>query len=68
MELSTSIPIPRLIPKRLIILMDTPLKYMAISAVSTLKGILIATTSVGSTSLRKIARMSIASPAPMSIF
>ena len=48
-------------------LMDTPLKYMATRAVSTLRGMLMATTSVGRTSLRKRARIRIASPAPISI-
>ncbi len=49
-------------------LSEIPVKYMATKAVSTLKGIDIATTTVGMKSFKKMASMNIARAAPIAIF
>ena len=64
MELSTSMPIPRARPERVIMFRLSPVKYISTRAKSTLRGMLIATTSVGFTSRRKSARITTASSAP----
>ena len=66
-ELSTSIPIPNDRPDRVIILSDRFEKYMRTIAKRTDSGILIPTSSVGLTSLRKRARIMTARIAPMII-
>ena len=64
MELSTSMPMPRDRPDRVMILRERPLKYMSRRAHMTDRGMEMPTTRVGLTSLRKRARIRMASRAP----
>ena len=66
-ELSTSIPIASDSPDNDIILIERPEKYIITIAVSTLNGILNATTSVGRISVKKTASIKIASSAPITM-
>ena len=63
-ELSTSIPMPRDRPARVITFRSRPVKYMSTTANSTDSGMLMPTTRVGLTSLRKMASTMMASAAP----
>ena len=67
-ELSTNIPIPSAIPDRDIIFSEMPEKYIATIQVSTLNGILMATTMVGIKSFKNNARIRIAKAAPIAMF
>ena len=61
-------PIPSARPDRDIIFKEMSVKYIKISAVSTLRGMLAATTNVGFTSFRKMASTKIANTAPIIMF
>ena len=63
-ELSTSMPMPRDRPARVMTFMSRLVKYMSTTANSTDSGMLMPTTSVGLTSLRKMASTMMASAAP----
>ena len=67
-ELSTSIPMPRARPDKLRIFSVMPEKYMRTMAKSTLRGMLMATTSVGRTSFKKMASTRMARTAPQMRF
>ena len=67
MELSTSIPMPSARPAMVMMLRDSPEKYISTRAKTTDRGMLMATMRVGLTVLRKRARMMTASRAPISI-
>ena len=67
MELSTSIPMPRARPLRVMMFSDSPVKYISTSAKSTLSGMLTPTTIVGRRSFRNSARITMARMAPSSI-
>ena len=67
MLLSTSMPMPRARPLRVIMFSDRSVKYINTSAKRTESGMLTATMRVGRTSLRKNASTRTASRAPRSM-
>ena len=67
MELSTSMPMPRERPDRVIMFRVSPAKYMRTMANRTDRGILMPTTMVGRKSRRNRARIMMASRAPMAM-
>ena len=63
-ELSTSIPMPRERPARVITFRSSPVKYMSTTANRTDSGMLMPTTRVGLISFRKMASTMMARAAP----